>query len=60
MKFCGCVAYDKYDDFQHINVIFLQIFISLSSELFNDETDLTVRCKPINSPNKIKVVRGSF
>jgi len=23
------VAYDNYDDFQHVNFIFLQIFISL-------------------------------
>ncbi len=55
-----CVAYDNYDDFQHINIIFLQNFISLFLELFNDKTDLTVRCKPTNSPYKIKVVRGSF
>jgi hypothetical protein len=55
-----CVDDDNYDDFQHIKIMFLQNFISLSSELFNDETDLTVRFKPINSPYKIKVVRGSF
>ncbi len=55
-----CVAFDNYDDFQHLNVIFLQSFISLSSELLNHETDLRVRCKAKTSPYKIKVVRGSF
>jgi hypothetical protein len=37
------VAYDNYDDFQHVNFIFSQIFISLFWELFNDKTDLRVR-----------------
>jgi hypothetical protein len=37
------VASDKYDDFQHVNIIFSQIFISLFWGLFNDETDLRVR-----------------
>jgi hypothetical protein len=37
------VAYDNYDDFQHVNFVFSQIFISLSWGLFNDETDLRVR-----------------
>jgi hypothetical protein len=37
------VAYDNYDDFQHINVLFSQNFISLFLGLFNDETDLRVR-----------------
>jgi hypothetical protein len=37
------VAYDNYDDFQHINFIFSQNFISLFWGLFNDETDLRVR-----------------
>jgi hypothetical protein len=37
------VAYDNYDDFQHVNFIFSQIFISLSWGLFNDETNLRVR-----------------
>jgi hypothetical protein len=37
------VAYDKYDDFQHMNVLFSQNFISLFLGLFNDETDLRVR-----------------
>jgi hypothetical protein len=37
------VAYDDYDDFQHINIIFPQNFISLFSGLFNDETNLRVR-----------------
>ncbi len=34
------VAYDNYDDFQHINFIFLQNFISLFLELFNDKMTL--------------------
>jgi hypothetical protein len=37
------VAYDNYDDFQHVNFIFSQNFISLFWELFNDKTDLRVR-----------------
>jgi len=37
------VAYDNYDDFQHVNFIFSQNFICLFSGLFNDETDLRVR-----------------
>jgi hypothetical protein len=37
------VAYDNYDDVQHINFIFSQIFISLFLGLFNNETDLRVR-----------------
>jgi hypothetical protein len=37
------VTYDNYDDFQHINVIFSQNFISLFLGLFNDETDLRIR-----------------
>jgi hypothetical protein len=36
------VAYDNYDDFQQINVIFSQNLISLFLGLFNDETDLRV------------------
>jgi hypothetical protein len=32
------VAYDNYDDFQHVHIIF-----SLFWGLFNDETDLRVR-----------------
>jgi hypothetical protein len=36
------VAYDNYDDFQHVNFMFSQIFISLFWGLFNDETDLRV------------------
>jgi hypothetical protein len=31
-----------YDDFQHVNFIFSQIFISLFWGLFNDETELRV------------------
>jgi hypothetical protein len=34
------VAYDNYDNFQHVNVIFSQNFISLFWGLFNDKTDL--------------------
>jgi hypothetical protein len=37
------IAYDNYDDFQHDNFIFSQIFISLFWRLFNDETDFRVR-----------------
>jgi hypothetical protein len=37
------VAYDNYDDFQHMNVIFSQIFISLFLGLFNDETNLRIK-----------------
>jgi hypothetical protein len=36
------VAYDNYDDFQHVNLIVSQIIILLFWVLFNDETDLTV------------------
>jgi len=36
------VAYDNYDDFQHINLIFSQNFTLLFWELFNDEADLRV------------------
>jgi hypothetical protein len=32
------VAYDNYDDFQHVNFIVSQNFISLFLGLFNDET----------------------
>jgi hypothetical protein len=37
------VAYDNYDDFEHVNFIFSQNFISLFWGLFNDETDFRVR-----------------
>jgi len=37
------VAYDHYDDIQHINVIFSKKNISLFLGLFNDETNLRVR-----------------
>jgi hypothetical protein len=37
------VAYDNYDDFQHVNFIFSQIFTSLFGGLFNDKTNLRVR-----------------
>jgi hypothetical protein len=37
------VVYDNYNDFQHVNFIFSQNFISLFWDLFNDETDLRVR-----------------
>jgi len=37
------VAYDNYDDFQHVNFIFSQDFISLFGGLFSDETKLRVR-----------------
>jgi hypothetical protein len=34
------VAYDNYDDFQHVNFIFSHYFISLFWGLFNDGIDL--------------------
>jgi hypothetical protein len=37
------VTHDNYDDFQHVNVIFTQIFISLFWGLFDDETDFRMR-----------------
>jgi len=37
------VANDNYDDFQWVNFMFSQNFISLFWGLFNDETDLRVR-----------------
>jgi hypothetical protein len=37
------VAYDNYDDFQHVNFIYSQNFISLFWGLFNDETNLRIR-----------------
>jgi hypothetical protein len=37
------VSSDNYDDFQHDNFIFSQIFVSLFQGLFNEETDLRVR-----------------
>jgi hypothetical protein len=37
------VAYDNYDDFQHVNFIFSRNFISLFRGLFNDKTNLRVR-----------------
>jgi hypothetical protein len=33
----------NYDDFQHVNFMFSQNFISLFSGLFKDETDIRVR-----------------
>jgi hypothetical protein len=36
------VGYDNCDDFQHVNFIFSQNFISLFWGLFNDETNLKV------------------
>jgi hypothetical protein len=37
------VAYDDFDDFQHVNFGISQIFISLFWALFNDKTNLKVR-----------------
>jgi hypothetical protein len=37
------VAYDNYDNFQHVNLIFSQNFISLLWGLFNDEIELRLR-----------------
>jgi hypothetical protein len=44
------VAYDNYDDFQHVHFIFSKKIISLFWRLFNDETDLRVRYHLIISP----------
>jgi len=33
------ITYDNYDHFQHVNFMFSQIFMSLFSGLFNDETN---------------------
>jgi hypothetical protein len=37
------VAHDNYDDFQQVNFVFSQNFISLFWGLFNDKIDLRVR-----------------
>jgi hypothetical protein len=37
------VAYDNYDDFQHVDLIFTQNFISLFWGLFNDKTDFRIQ-----------------
>jgi hypothetical protein len=41
------VAYYNYDDFQHLNFIFPQNFISLFWGLFNDETNLRISYLPL-------------
>jgi hypothetical protein len=43
------VAYDNYDNFQHVNFIFSQIFISLFLGLFNEETNQRIRYLYIQS-----------
>ncbi len=40
------VAYVAYDDFQHVNLIFSQKFISLFWGLFNDEIHLRASYVP--------------
>jgi len=45
------ITYDNYDDFQHVNFIFSQNFISLFWRLFNDEIDLKVRYFEIIVPS---------
>jgi hypothetical protein len=37
------VAYDNYDNFQHVNFLFSRKFISLFWRLFNDKSDLKLR-----------------
>jgi len=37
------VAYDNYNNFQHVNFIFSQKFMSLSCGLFNDGIDLKIK-----------------
>jgi hypothetical protein len=39
-KIIQSVAYDNYDDFQHVNFIFSQNFILVFWGLFNDKTTL--------------------
>jgi len=36
------ISCDHYDDFQHVNFIFAQNFISLFWGLFNDKIDVTL------------------
>jgi hypothetical protein len=43
MKLFRVLKNHNYDDFQHVNFMFSQKFISLFWELFVDETDLRVR-----------------
>jgi hypothetical protein len=47
------VAYDNYNDFQHVNFIFSQNFISLFWGLFNDEIELKVRYTIFNICSKV-------
>jgi hypothetical protein len=47
------VAYDNYADFQHMNVIFSQIFVSLFLGLFNDETNPRIKYLAFYTPKKI-------
>jgi len=42
-KIIQSVAYNNYDDFQHVNFLFSLNFISLFWRLFNDKTNLRVR-----------------
>jgi hypothetical protein len=37
------VAYDNYDDFQQVNFVFSQNFISLFWKLFDEKIDLRIR-----------------
>jgi hypothetical protein len=41
-EFIQSVAYDNYDDFQHVNFLFSQILVSLFWRLFNHKSDLRV------------------
>jgi hypothetical protein len=45
---------DNYDDFQLVNFIFPQNFISLFWGLFNDQTDLTVTYQTFPNTEKEK------
>jgi hypothetical protein len=51
-NYSECIAYDDYDDFQHVNFIFSQKFISLFWGLFNDKTDPRVTCSEHIVENK--------
>jgi len=44
-NYIQCVAYNNYTEFQYVDFIFSQIFISLFWGLFIDETNLRVRYK---------------
>jgi hypothetical protein len=52
----GCVAYDTYDDFQHVNFIFSQRFIFWG--LFNDKTKVIPFSSPLPPPPPFTCQKG--